>query len=999
MNIFDFKCKYCGGELEAVEGMKRVGKCVYCGVKQTVPKLESEKRVMLFERANHLRRNNEFDKAEAIYEQLLNEDPTDPEAYWSLVLCRYGIEYVEDGRTMARIPTINRTQYVSILADEDYKAAIANATPEQKELYEEEATVINELQKEILEISRREEPFDIFICYKETDENGKRSRDSVLANELYHELTRDGYKVFFSHVTLQGKLGTAYEPYIFSALNSAKVMVVLGTQKEHFEAVWVRNEWSRFLGQIKNGEKKMLIPAYKDMDAYDLPVEFSHLQALDMARLGFMQDLTEGVKTILKAYKSEDPKPMAPERAEGNAPASPAPQPPQKKKKKSGIIPIICVLLALVAGVAVFLGRDGFKSELPEIKPSGNTPGVMETTRAETTAEETTPEETTPEETTPEETTPEETTPEETTPEETTPEETTPEETTSKETTSEETTVEIVDNTVYSITYIDAPTNSNPSTYTAQDTVFLVDAFWPGLSFSHWSDLSGNVVETIPRGTKGNITLKANWKYMENLVISNNASEPVLSLFNNELNAYQFVFDLGSINNVVLDELSAYKYNGATNYTWSISETVSFTESNAENIAKTISKSVTSGTSWSNAVESAKNSSHTTGGSISAGFSAGWGGTKASFEASMNVSSGSGSSTATTNTSGGSLGTTEGQSNTVSSTLTYVVDTSTQVTRSESLSPAMSPAGLYRCVQAGDIRVFAFVTYDVETQNYYIDILSYIVLTYETMLYTPVPEYNSKVSIVDSDPFTFDFDIDAIAEDVIANSYFVEFSANGGTGTMPRQMVLSNSSVALYKNQFTKAGNSFVGWRVVNGDESVVYLDGQNVKNLGSPKETVYLEAIWTSTEPVWVEADSGSFYFGDIPSTVDMNHDVFKNMKTEAYVEYETETTKRVVTIQWAGYVYWHWMYDTKAAGSSERAIYYKKGTGPDNGFGYKYFFAFTSTKGNYASDKYYCNSQYMTNYIVNDQKTSNKDCGGATRWFRFDYYICTYTDYVLSE
>ena len=77
-------------------------------------------------------------------------------------------------------------------------------------------------------------------------------------------------------------------------------MVVLGTQKEHFEAVWVRNEWSRFLGQIKKGERKVLIPAYRDMDAYDLPVEFSNLQALDMSRLGFLQELVEGVENILK---------------------------------------------------------------------------------------------------------------------------------------------------------------------------------------------------------------------------------------------------------------------------------------------------------------------------------------------------------------------------------------------------------------------------------------------------------------------------------------------------------------------------------------------------------------------------------------------------------------------------------------------------------------------------------------------------------------------------
>ena len=348
MNIFDFKCKYCGGSLEEQEGSRSVGKCKYCGSRQTLPKLENEKRANLFERANHLRRNNEFDKAEALYEQLLNEDLTDPEAYWSLVLCRYGIEYVEDTRTKERVPTVNRAQMTSIFGDEDYKSAIANADDEQKKLYEAEATVINEIQKGILEISRREEPFDIFICYKETDEEGKRSRDSIIAQDLYHELVRDGYKVFFARVTLQGKLGSAYEPYIFSALNSAKVMVVLGTKKEHFEAVWVRNEWSRFLGQIKKGEKKVLIPAYRDMDAYDLPVEFSNLQALDMSRLGFLQELVEGIETIMKSYKKKD--------AAKNEPVASAKPSKQKKKSKALPIIIIALILAIGVGAAAVLG-------------------------------------------------------------------------------------------------------------------------------------------------------------------------------------------------------------------------------------------------------------------------------------------------------------------------------------------------------------------------------------------------------------------------------------------------------------------------------------------------------------------------------------------------------------------------------------------------------------------------------------------------------------------
>ena len=296
-----FKCKMCGGTLEFNPG-DTVAVCDSCGTKQTLPKLDDDRRANLYDRANHFRRSNEYDKAMGIYEQILAEDNTDAEAYWSLVLCRYGIEYVEDPATHRRVPTVNRAQFTSIFDDDNYKSALHYADVAQREVYESEAKAINEIQKGILAISQKEQPFDVFICYKETDNSGRRTPDSVLANDLYHQLTQEGFKVFFARITLEDKLGTAYEPYIFAALNSAKVMVVLGTKPEYFNAVWVKNEWSRYLALVKNsGGKKMLIPAYKDMDPYDLPEEFSHLQAQDMGKLGFMQDLIRGIKKIISA--------------------------------------------------------------------------------------------------------------------------------------------------------------------------------------------------------------------------------------------------------------------------------------------------------------------------------------------------------------------------------------------------------------------------------------------------------------------------------------------------------------------------------------------------------------------------------------------------------------------------------------------------------------------------------------------------------------------------
>ena len=129
------KCKMCGGTLDVNENIT-VAECEYCGSKQTLPKLNDDHKANLYDRANHFRRNNDFDKAKGIYEAILNENSTDAEAYWSLVLCRFGIEYVEDPSSHKRIPTINRAQYTSIFDDDNYKSALQYADLGQKELYE-----------------------------------------------------------------------------------------------------------------------------------------------------------------------------------------------------------------------------------------------------------------------------------------------------------------------------------------------------------------------------------------------------------------------------------------------------------------------------------------------------------------------------------------------------------------------------------------------------------------------------------------------------------------------------------------------------------------------------------------------------------------------------------------------------------------------------------------------------------------------------------------------
>ena len=296
------QCKMCGGSVILTPD-RTIGVCEYCGSTNTYGKISDEQRAAAFNRGNDFRRAGEFDNALAAYEQILREDDTDAEAHWCAALCRFGIDYVRDPDTLEWFPTCHRASFNSFLEDVDYLAALEHSDGITRLQYRKDATKIAEVQKGILATSQNEEPYDVFICFKDKGEDGQRTPDSILAQEIYYQLTERGHRVFFSRITLEGKGGAEYEPYIFAALNSAKVMVAVGTSPEHFNSVWVKNEWSRFLALMRKDRNKMLLPCYRDMDPYYLPEQLKILQSYDMGKIGFIQDLIHGVDKVVRAEK------------------------------------------------------------------------------------------------------------------------------------------------------------------------------------------------------------------------------------------------------------------------------------------------------------------------------------------------------------------------------------------------------------------------------------------------------------------------------------------------------------------------------------------------------------------------------------------------------------------------------------------------------------------------------------------------------------------------
>ena len=301
------KCRMCGGDLEVIDGGS-IAECLFCNSRQTVPNVDDEKQMQLHARAAKLLRACDFEKASVVYEQIVASDPEDAEAHWGAFLCRYGIEYVDDPAG-GKVPTCHRSSYDSVLDDDDLDQACENADALARKLYREQAKEIERLREAIVRESEDQEPYDVFICYKETDPTtGERTLDSVMAQDVYNALEAKGYRTFFSRITLEGMLGCDYEPVIFAALNSAKVMLAFGTDYDYYDAVWVKNEWSRFLKLSAKDPKKRLIPCYRDIDPYDLPKEFRGLQGQDLGKVGAVQDLLHGIEKIAgKEFKPAQP--------------------------------------------------------------------------------------------------------------------------------------------------------------------------------------------------------------------------------------------------------------------------------------------------------------------------------------------------------------------------------------------------------------------------------------------------------------------------------------------------------------------------------------------------------------------------------------------------------------------------------------------------------------------------------------------------------------------
>lgn len=142
--------------------------------------------------------------------------------------------------------------------------------------------------------------YDVFISYKCTDENGNKTPEYKMGEELYEALIKLGYEVFFSSDTLE-KLGSSrYKADIDKALDTAKVMVVVLADPKNAESPWVRYEWDSFYNDYLSGVRKdtRLFTLTSAVIIKNLPRTLRNVQNFDYADQG-IHHLCDYIKNII----------------------------------------------------------------------------------------------------------------------------------------------------------------------------------------------------------------------------------------------------------------------------------------------------------------------------------------------------------------------------------------------------------------------------------------------------------------------------------------------------------------------------------------------------------------------------------------------------------------------------------------------------------------------------------------------------------------------------
>ncbi len=174
---------------------------------------------------------------------------------------------------------------------------------------------------------------EVYIDYIESDKNGRRTKDSVIAQELFHILEEHKVNVFYKRISAEEYSGEEMQQVEEVAMKSAKLVLIVGTTGDNFNKLWEKDK------DLIATQK--VIPVYNEMEAEEIPKEINSIQALKYDRVGATKDLTIAVLRILgRQDEIEDDFESLSNKS---------------RKKKRIIITILIIVAVLAGGVTAFV--------------------------------------------------------------------------------------------------------------------------------------------------------------------------------------------------------------------------------------------------------------------------------------------------------------------------------------------------------------------------------------------------------------------------------------------------------------------------------------------------------------------------------------------------------------------------------------------------------------------------------------------------------------------
>lgn len=135
------------------------------------------------------------------------------------------------------------------------------------------------------------ENIEVFIAYIENDEPGRRTRDSIIAQDLFHKLTNAGISVFYQRISAEDLTEKDFDVACKTCASQSKILMFVGTNKENFDKLML--DYHDLLSD------KSIIPVYADMNADDLPTELNKIQSLNYNNVGSVSDMISRILQIL----------------------------------------------------------------------------------------------------------------------------------------------------------------------------------------------------------------------------------------------------------------------------------------------------------------------------------------------------------------------------------------------------------------------------------------------------------------------------------------------------------------------------------------------------------------------------------------------------------------------------------------------------------------------------------------------------------------------------